>query len=134
MKNKITFYELLGLIKDNKAPKKVKYENEIYYYTVLSDSSIDYTYVDEETCLRGYLSTIIGNNSISDILTFKLEIISDAEFKEIELLKIKDNALRDERGNYCSLNRHTRIIAHRINDLIENQKKIIEKIEVEKHE
>ncbi len=29
---KITIYELLGLIKDGKAPKKVKYKNHIYKY------------------------------------------------------------------------------------------------------
>ena len=29
---KITIYELLGLIKDGKAPKKIKYKNNIYEY------------------------------------------------------------------------------------------------------
>ena len=29
---KITLYELLGLIKDGKAPKKIKYKNNIYEY------------------------------------------------------------------------------------------------------
>ena len=28
---KITMYELLGMIKDGKAPKKIKYENREYY-------------------------------------------------------------------------------------------------------
>ena len=28
---KITMYELLGLVKDGKAPKKIKYENREYY-------------------------------------------------------------------------------------------------------
>ena len=28
---KITIYELLGLVKDGKAPKKIKYENREYY-------------------------------------------------------------------------------------------------------
>ncbi len=33
MKNKeITIYELIGLIKDNKAPKKIKFDNEIFEY------------------------------------------------------------------------------------------------------
>ncbi len=29
---KITMYELIGLIKDNKAPKKIKVDNEIYIF------------------------------------------------------------------------------------------------------
>ena len=29
---KITMYELLGLVKDGKAPKKIKFRNEIYEY------------------------------------------------------------------------------------------------------
>lgn len=29
---KITIYELLGLVKDGKAPKKIKYKNNIFYF------------------------------------------------------------------------------------------------------
>ena len=38
MKNEITVYELFGLIKEGKLPKKIKYENNIYefaYYDYL---------------------------------------------------------------------------------------------------
>ena len=28
---KITIYELLGLVKDDKAPKKIKYNGDIYF-------------------------------------------------------------------------------------------------------
>lgn len=40
----ITVYELLGLIKDGQAPKKVKYRNEVLYY---DEESKDY-YNDED--------------------------------------------------------------------------------------
>ncbi len=36
---KMTFYELLGLVKDGKAPKKIKYESKTYSYDELE---IDY--------------------------------------------------------------------------------------------
>lgn len=34
---KITIYELLGLIKDDKAPKKIKYNNTIYKYSSVDE-------------------------------------------------------------------------------------------------
>ena len=34
---KITLYELLGLIKDGKAPKKIKYDGTIYEYSENDD-------------------------------------------------------------------------------------------------
>ena len=33
----ITIYELLGLVKDGKAPKKIKYDGDIYEYDKMSD-------------------------------------------------------------------------------------------------
>ena len=42
---KITMYELLGLVKDGKAPKKIKFRNEIYeYINNIEDSIIDYEF------------------------------------------------------------------------------------------
>ena len=75
---KITMYELLGLVKDGKAPKKIKFRNEIYeYINNIEDSIIDYVGIEKETSERFYLSSHIGNNYISDIFTDEVEIIEE---------------------------------------------------------
>ena len=48
LKMKITMYELLGLVKDGKAPKKIKYDGDIYFlesdaiYEFFTYKTIDY--------------------------------------------------------------------------------------------
>lgn len=85
----ITMYELLGLVKEGKAPKKIKFKNEIYEYeNNIKDSFIDYVRIEKETDERFYLSSYIGNNYINDIFTDKVEIIE--EEKEIEEIPIPD--------------------------------------------
>ena len=52
---KITFYELLRLVKDGKAPKKIKFRNEIYEYkNNIEDGFIDYVGIEKETNERFY--------------------------------------------------------------------------------
>lgn len=81
---KITIYELLGLVKDGKAPKKIKFRNEIYEYeNHIKDSFIDYVGIEKETNEVFYLSSYIGNNYISDIFTGEVEIIDDEEWRTI---------------------------------------------------
>ena len=92
---KITIYELLGLIKDGKAPSKIKYENSIYE---LSPEDDDYFSEDkmgwfthELNCLR--------------ILNDEVEIIE--EDKKIEKL---DVALLGQCDNWlrCPTNKVTK--------------------------
>lgn len=40
---KITIYELLGMIKDGKAPKKIKFNNIYCYYRECKNEYVDYT-------------------------------------------------------------------------------------------
>lgn len=50
---KITIYELLGLVKEGKAPKKIKFRNEIYEYeNHIKDSFIDYVGIEKETKIK----------------------------------------------------------------------------------
>ena len=42
---KITMYDLLGLVKDNKTPKKIKYDDRIYTFNDKKDN-----YYENETC------------------------------------------------------------------------------------
>ena len=46
---KITIYELLGLVKDGKAPEKIKYNDKIFDY-----NNTDYRFWDEEYECYGY--------------------------------------------------------------------------------
>ena len=111
---KITMYELLGLVKDGKAPKKIKFRNEIYEYeNHIKDSFIDYVRIEKETNERFYLSSYIGNNYISNIFTGEVEIIEEPNKIEkcknyedflaiddyIEHLKNKIDELIDEINN-----------------------------------
>ena len=95
---KITIYELLGLVKDDKAPKKIKFRNEIYEYkNNIEDGFIDYVGIEKETNVNFYLSSHIGNNYISDIFTDEIEIIEEPkkiEKIDVALLGQCDNWLR----------------------------------------
>ena len=99
---KITMYELLGLIKDGKAPKKIKFRNEIYEYkNNIEDGFIDYVGIEKETNERFYLSSYIGNNYISDIFTDEVEIIEETkkiekiDFGTLNTQKEKNKAMKD---------------------------------------
>ena len=116
---KIDIYILLGLVKDGKAPKKIKYENREYY---LYDN-------------KSYLSTdktrFFDKIYFSD-LNIEVEILDEEEFEYIEELKLDgdfggDFLINDE-GNKCHISSHDKTIVRRINKVIKNQKKIIERL------
>lgn len=113
---KITIYELLELVKDDKAPKKIKLRNEIYEYkSNIENDFIDYVGTEKETGAVFYLSSHIGNNYIDDIFTDEVEIIEEdkkIEFEEIEELTC---------GTY-DFEKQT------INSLIKNQRKLIDEV------
>ena len=67
---KVTIYELLGMVKDGKAPKKIKYKNEILYY---DDETLNY-YDDED--MHSLFSTP------QYILTEEVEIIEEKKIPE----------------------------------------------------
>lgn len=82
---KITIYELLGLVKDGKAPKKIKLRNEIYEYKNQLEL-MDYIRIEKETNIKFYLSSYIGNNYISDLFKDEVEIIEEPEKIEYPIL------------------------------------------------
>lgn len=81
---KITIYELLGLIKDDKAPKKIRCFGHDYEFSI-SDEGIDYIEIDKEAGER-YLTDVIGENYLSSIFSTTVEI--KEEEKEIEELSL----------------------------------------------
>lgn len=108
---KITMYELLGLVKDGKAPKKIRYNDNIYYS---SKDRVDlHVYQTEESDTTRKLSLIIDNEYLN--LNDYVEIIEEdkkIEFEEIEELTC---------GTY-DFEKQT------INSLIKNQRKLIDEV------
>lgn len=114
---KITMYELLGLVKDGKAPEKIKFRNEIYEYeNNIKDSFVDYVGIEKETNEVFYLSSYIGNNYISDIFTDEVEIIKEP--KKIEKITVREKTLCFQNGEWTARNMD-KAFAIKINELID---------------
>jgi hypothetical protein len=106
---KITIYELLGLILDDDAPRKIKYKNNIYEYNGETQN-----YCRPINCTLDFL---IGED-ITALLDDEVEIIEEP--KKIEKLpkSITDNA--------CAT-KDQRTIANKINELIDEINNLKEK-------
>ena len=122
MKNKtITIYELMGLIKDNKAPKKIKFQDVIYEY----DKNIN-GYFDK----NGYnLFYLVMSKYILDS---KIEILTEEndEWEDIEEYQYSiipsyfnlESAIKTINENF---EKHQKALI----SIVKNQKYIIEKLE-----
>lgn len=132
---KITIYELLGLVKDGKAPKKIKFRNEIYEYkNNIEDGFIDYVGIEKETNERFYLSNYIGNNYISDIFTDDVEIIEEPKkIKRLETYKETEgddyfaNILKLSPNSEYEIDEALSITIDKINELIDEINNLKEK-------
>lgn len=114
---KITIYELLGLIKDDKAPKTIKYDNYIWTLrTQFNDYWNDASYL----ITNGFDE---WENS-KDFLKETVEIIK--EEKEIEKIIIKDMKIQAQStGNYCySISQPMKIIINKLNEVIDTTKEL----------
>lgn len=130
----ISIYELLGLIKDGKAPKKIKYENREYYlYDNKSYLSTDKTsFFDRIYFGEDYLRAELNN---------EVEILDEEEFEDIEEITLNGEKLgygvlfkwlgskqTDNEAKLCS---SIECLGVTLNLLIKNQKKIIERLNKE---
>lgn len=104
---KITIYELLGLIKDGKAPKKILLNGIEFEY-----QGDDYLYKDEDKKEHWLFSTSYTDKYIwlENFLNDEVEVIE--ETKKIEKLP------KDITDNACAT-RDQRTIANKINELID---------------
>lgn len=101
---KITIYELLGLVKDGKAPKKIRYDGTIYEYS----ENDDFYYWEGLSLYREFATN--GN-----CLDNEVEIIEEdkkIDFEEIEELTCNEYDFK----------------TRTINSLIKNQRKLIDEI------
>ena len=121
----ITMYELLGLIKDGKAPKKIK-KNWEYEYKYDGFRN-EYHYMNHEN------KRFDEEWLIFSIINDEIEILDEEdEFIDIEELKLDGDFggyfLINDEGNKCHISSYDKTIVRRINKVIKNQKKIIERI------
>lgn len=80
MNKTITIYELLGLVKDGKAPDKIKSEGHYYYYNVLEKDyydgmGYDYEYLFKNISsdnLNDTVEIIEDNDKLEDMFEFKI--------------------------------------------------------------
>lgn len=103
---KITIYELLGLVKDNKQPKKIKYYEYIYEW-----SKDNQDYVCDDSFIFEFGKTMYD---LEEYLHREVEIIE--EEKGIEKI---DNAYYHENQD-----RINEIFKNKINDLIDEINKL----------
>ena len=110
---KIDFYTLLGLIKDGKAPKKIKVYGDTLEKNEYADDTRD-IYVDEDG------DTLFGeyNWNLDDVVIILDEEDEFIDIEEIEIKEIEETSHLE--------------FKEKINDLIKNQKKIIERLSNER--
>ena len=119
MNKKITIYDLLGLIKDGKPPKKIIYDNKKYFIEVH-----DYSLNDEK------VFWLFKDNNIIQIMTKKVEIIEEDK-SIIEKLNIENDSpthfyITNEYGTKCGLTKHSKMIADKLNEIIDVVNKLVE--------
>lgn len=111
MNKEITIYELLGLIKDGQAPKKIKFYDRIF----------EYEYQLKDYYYESYSLFEDGIEIISDSLNDKVEIIE--EDNKIEKL---DEYIYCDSLNYNTCNMMFENIVNKINELIDEVNKLKE--------
>lgn len=118
MNKEITIYELLGLVKDNKAPKRIKCNDLIFVY---NESSKDYVYERSNSCwlFTNYID--IGKN-----ISKKVEILE--EDKDIEEIKIDGGFggkyITNERGANCYIKSYDETMINKLNEVIREVNKL----------
>lgn len=120
MNKEITIYDLLGLIKDGKAPKMIKYKGNNYMFT-----GYDYHCI-LTNIEKGFVEYRLIKNYIQDlqsILNEKVEILEEDK-PIIEKIKIEQDSpthfyITNEYGTKCSLTKHSKIIAEKLNEVID---------------
>lgn len=123
MNKTITIYELLGLVKDGKAPKKIKYDGDKYTYNDCKDYEID-------SSNYNLFETI----TVTFILNDTVEIIEDND----KLEKIKWNEKESRAGILRTdqeievLAKRTETLKKKIAELVDHINKIEEALNVSK--
>ena len=102
---KITIYKLLGLVKDGKAPKKIRYDGTIYEYS----ENDDFYYCKGFSLYREFVTN--GN-----CLDNEVEIIEEPN--KIEKITVREKTLGFPNGEWTARNMD-KAFAIKINELID---------------
>lgn len=118
MNNIINIYELLGLIKDGKAPKKIKYENIIWKHNLEENE-----YIEDGKDYWLFQDYFPNNLNFLDCLNDKVEILEEDK-PIIEKLNLENDSpthfyITNEYGTKCGLTKHSKMIADKLNEVIE---------------
>lgn len=114
---KITIYELLGLVKDGKAPKKIKYDGTIYEYS----ENNDFYYCGGLSLYREFAPN--GN-----CLDKEVEIIEEPKkIEKIDEILMIDDLIPPYRENEYKMWKNIMIQQNKINELIDEINKLKEK-------
>lgn len=132
---KTTIYELLGMIKDGKAPKKIKYDYQIWNYrerTDLEGNILFREYINEETerdLFDEYLIPDILNDEV-EILETTVTINQDSIDNNKQKLKATLNCIKDSEtilgGEYYVIHSDFIIV---LEEEIDKINEIIDKLE-----
>ncbi len=144
MNKTITIYELLGLVKDGKAPKKIKYDgylwsycniychNGVYcsYWNEMDIELQDYTENNIIRYLNDTVEIIEDNDKLENKKMFKLnKFVPSQEYimtdKNVDL----DNKIEMIRKRFYSNELYMLDIVDKINEIIDHINKIEEKLD-----
>ena len=107
LKMKITMYELLGLVKDGKAPKKIKYDDIVLEY---EEETEDYYEYYGKGLFEYKFATC------NDFLNDEAKIIEEP--KQIEKITVREKTLGFPNGEWAARNMD-KAFAIKINELID---------------
>ena len=105
MNKEITIYELLGLIKDDKAPKKIKYNYVVYEYKEIPEGT---GYVNEYDNHKIWLANKIDIDD-KEKLNSKIEIIEEDNIEFPALLYLGNLADYEDFKRYLNNQDEVRI-------------------------
>lgn len=117
---KIIMYELLGLVKNGKAPKKIKYRDKIWQYvsTIIGTGYQYYsTFYEEWKSLQNQVY-------LEECLNDEVEIIEEP--KKIEKITVREKTLGFPNGEWTARNMD-KAFAIKINELIDEINDLKEK-------
>lgn len=110
---KITMYELIGLIKDGKAPKKIKIHKTIYEWVFIHH---EFCYADNSINRILLFEYYVRNNKLND----EIEIIE--EDKKIEKIDIDNDKMT--LNGYETIPTQLFEVARKVNELIDEVNKL----------
>ena len=122
---KITMYELLGLVKDGKAPKKIKYDGDIYIlesdaiYEFFTYKTIDYDKFNTDGKRIG--KALFLDNCYMHLYD-EVEIIEEPN--KIGKITVREKTLGFPQGEWTARNMD-KAFAIKINELIDEVNKLI---------